>query len=122
MQLKHRTRLLKLANYLYSMDSRKFLLATLIEFNENDDKPTEKNYTKACAAGLCFVVFNRTFKWRPEFRYDDQPAYLLLKLKEFFGLDARQIQELFVVSSYKYGRRGPISVANKIEKLIMKKT
>jgi hypothetical protein len=120
-------RLLKLAEYLRTVDKRKFDLDTWGEVVRDKETGELKCGTTACAVGhACF---------NPDFR-DEGLGISAFYLKDggivptfngyygpyavsiFFDIDAIQTNHLFYADSYKYGRRGPRSVANRIESFV----
>lgn len=122
-------RLLKLATFLRSVDRRLFNLHHFVKGNNVCGlKKQDKNCgTAACAVGYLPVVFPRYVKYtlkegRIELQLKKDSAYFdyyaFSIAQEFFNLTYTEIHYLFDPAKYPAGRRGPISVANRIEKFV----
>lgn len=140
-------RLLKLAAFLRTVPRKHFNLEVIIglcktlEKNDKvymarskivkglnkvkkDLKP--HNYcVAACAIGWMPAAFNHHLKWNGDgkvvfrqYKYEDCTESNFEAARKFFTINNRQSNYLFMPESYHPSKRGPCSVANRIEKFV----
>lgn len=123
----HAARLLNLAAFLRKLPSRQFDLGYWVS---KGDPVKNECGTVACACGWAASI--------PSFRraglgYDTRKGdmtfteglphtfYGWRAIEEFFGLDGHESDHLFSEDGYPVGRRGPKSVALRIERFVKRK-
>ncbi len=135
-------RLTKLANHLKTVPQKLFDLDYIVDVRfddlDADDLQKERENklkkmakqelncgTTACAIGWCPVVFPRSFAWQDAntvvLKEKSKFGYTLNDFdaaERFFGLNHNQAEYLFMPRSYHKSKRGPKSVAARIEALV----
>ncbi len=146
MRLRDKERLLKLAATLKTIPNKLFDLDHIVEvdihvsdfedgwdFDYDAYDAAKANALKemakfepncgavACAVGWCPYVFPRSFKWEHSIvtLKDGTDEYSNFQaVEKFFGINTKQCEYLFMPQSYHKSKRGPKSVAARIESFV----
>ncbi len=134
MKKKYKDRLLKLAAGLKKVPNKYFDLSYITDmtvsdsittFNERLKKMAKlepKCGTTACAIGWCPAIFPRTFEWDAWgmvcLKGKKRPTESFKSAEEYFGLSESQSHYLFIEEYYHKTKRGPKSVASRIEAFV----
>lgn len=135
MTKRHKERLLKLAAFLRTVPNKFFNLEVLTAGGDGKDfdpcglkKLDHKCGSVACAMGWCPIVFPRTFRYNSAGGVEGKDENI--SIKSFFGLDKFEkldvygdLEEsardyLFMPQYYPRDKRGPKSVAARIERFV----